>query len=165
GASFFQQAQIALLIAFIAMSITIFIIFRVPMPSIYVILCGASDLITALAASQLLGIKLSLATFSALLMLVGYSVDTDVLLTSRVLKSAEGDINTKIRGAMRTGLTMTGTAIAALAALYIISSSSVIIHIASVLLLGLLADIPYTWITNAGLLRWYVERKAKKAII
>jgi len=164
GASFFKQAQIALIAAFIAMSITIFIVFRTPMPSLYVVLCGAADITTALAASQLLGINLSLATFSALLMLVGYSVDTDVLLTSRVLKGTEGDFKERSRGAMRTGLTMTGSAIVALAALYLISSSIVITQIASVLMLGLLADIPYTWIMNSGLLRWYVDRKAKRAV-
>ncbi len=162
GASFFQQAQIALIVAFIFMAITIFIVFRIPMPSFYVVLCAFGDIVTALAASQFLGVKLSLATFAALLMLVGYSVDTDVLLTSRVLKTPEGTFKTKSRGAMRTGLTMTGSALAALLALYMISSSSVITQIASVLLLGLVADIPYTWLMNTGLLRWYVERKASK---
>lgn len=164
GGAFFHQAQIALLLAFAFMAITVFIIFRVPMPSFYVVLCGAADITTALAASQFFGIKLSLATFAALLMLVGYSVDTDVLLTSRVLKTPEGEFRDKARGAMRTGLTMTGTAVAALAALYVISASTVITQIASVLLLGLLADIPYTWIINSGLLRWYVEREARKAV-
>ena len=162
GASFFRQAQIALIAAFIAMAITVFIIFRIPVPSLYVVLVAAADITTALAVSQFFGIKLSLATFSALLLLVGYSVDTDVLLTSRVLKTPGGEIKTKIRGAMKTGLTMTGSAAVALIALYLISSSPVITQIASVLLIGLLADIPYTWIINAGLLRWYVERKAKK---
>ena len=164
GESFFKQAQIALLAAFIAMAITVFIIFRTPMPSFYVVLVAAADIVTALAASQFFGVKLSLATFAALLMLVGYSVDADVLLTSRVLKSTEGDFKSRVRGATRTGLTMTGSAIVALTALYLISVSTVITQIASVLLLGLLADLPYVWIMNAGLLRWYVDRKAKRAV-
>lgn len=165
GASFFRQAEMALVAAFIAMSITVFIIFRVPMPSFYIVLVAAGDIITALALSQFFGITLSLATFSALLMLIGYSVDVNVLLTSRVLKTREGEFNDKARGAMRTGLTMTGSAVVALIALYIISTSSVITQIASVLVLGLLVDIPYTWIINTGLLRWHTERKARKAVI
>ncbi len=161
GKAFFQQAQIVLLIAFIFMAITVFIIFRVFMPSVYVILAAFADIVETLVISQLLGINLSLATFAALLLLLGYSVDTDILLTTRVLKTAGEDVKPKIRGAMRTGLTMIGTAIVALLALYLISGSSVITQIASVLVIGLIVDVVNTWATNAGLLRWYVERKVK----
>lgn len=161
GEAFFGQAQIVLLVAFIFMAITVFIIFRIFIPSTYVILAAFADIIETLAISQFLGINLSLATFAALLLLLGYSVDTDILLTTRVLKSAEGHVKTRIRGAMKTGLTMIGTAVVALLALYIISGSSVITQIASVLVIGLVVDVVNTWATNAGLLRWYVERKVK----
>jgi len=161
GVSFFQQAQLVLLFAFIFMAVTVFIIFRNPFPSFYVVLCGFADIVETLAISQLLGIKLTLATFAALLLLIGYSVDTDILLTSRVLKTAEGELKTKIRGAMKTGLTMIGATAVALSALFIISASSVITQIASVLLIGIILDIFNTWLTNAGLLRWYVERRQK----
>jgi preprotein translocase subunit SecF len=161
GASFFQQAQIVLAFAFLFMAITVFIIFRTGMPSFYVVLCGFTDIVETLAISQFLGIKLSLATFAALLLLIGYSVDTDILLTSRVLKTAEGELVKKIRGAMKTGMTMIGATAAALVALFVISASSVITEIASVLLIGLIVDILNTWVTNSNLLRWYVERKQK----
>lgn len=161
GGAFFKQAQIAIGIAFLFMAVTVFIIFRIPLPSFYVVLCGFADLVEALAISQFLGIKLSLATFSALLLLIGYSVDTDVLQTTRVLKSAEADPRKKIRGAMKTGLTMIGATAAAMLALFVISTSSIITQIASVLLIGLIMDIPNTWILNSGLLLWYVERRRK----
>jgi len=160
GASFFTQAQMALVLAFLFMAITVFIIFRLPAPSVYVILSAFADIVEALAVSQLLGIKLSLATFTALLLLIGYSVDTDILLTTRVLKN-EGEINDKIRRAMKTGLTMLMTTAAALIALFVMSASSVMTQIASVLLIGLIFDVINTWITNAGLLRWYLEGKNK----
>ena len=35
---------------------------------------------------RVVGIELSLGTLAALLMLIGYSVDSDILLTNRVLK-------------------------------------------------------------------------------
>lgn len=160
GASFFMQAQIALALAFLFMAITVFIVFRMFMPSFYVILSAFADIVEAFALSQFLGIKLSLATFTALLLLIGYSVDTDILLTTRVLKS-EGEINDKIRRAMKTGLTMLMTTAAALLALFVMSASSVMTQIASVLLIGLVFDVLNTWITNSGLLRWYLERKNK----
>ena len=160
GSSFFRQAQIAMLAAFIFMAVTVFIVFRKPLPSFYVVLAGFADIVEALAISQFIGIELSLATFAALLLLIGYSVDTDVLLTTRVLKG-DGTTRERIRGAMKTGVTMTGTAIVALLALFLIGGSNIIAQIASVLLIGLVFDMPNTWFLNAGLLRWYVERKSK----
>ena len=162
GASFFQQAQIAMALAFIFMAVTVFIIFRIPAPSFYVILAAAADIVETLVTMQLLGIKLSLATFAGLLLLIGYSVDTDILLTARVLKS-EGETKQKIKNAMKTGLTMTVTAIAAIGSLLIFTPASVLTQIASVLLIGLVFDVFNTWITNAGLLRCYVESKNAKA--
>jgi preprotein translocase subunit SecF len=140
------------------MSIAVFIVFRIPTPSFYVILSAFADIVEAFAVSQLIGIKLSLATFTALLLLIGYSVDTDILLTTRVLKS-EGEIGAKTRGAMKTGMTMLAATGAALIALFVMHASSTITQIASVLLIGLVFDVINTWITNAGLLRWYIERK------
>lgn len=164
GESFFQQAQLALGIAFVLMAISIFIIFRKPLPSLYVVMAAAFDIIEALAFSQIIGIELSLATFAALLLLIGYSVDTDILLTSRVLKGGEGKVSDKIKGAMKTGLTMSGTTIAAVAALLVATTSTVLTQIATVLLIGLVVDIINTWFANAVLLRMYVERKEKNIV-
>lgn len=161
SAAFFRQAQIAMLIAFIFMAIVVFIIFRIPTPCFYVILSAFADIVEAFAASQFLGIRLSLATFAALLLLIGYSVDTDILLTTRLLKT-EGELKFKLKRAMKTGLTMMCSTGAALLALFVMSSSTIITQIASVLLIGLLFDIMNTWITNAGLLRWYLEKKVSR---
>ena len=54
---------------------------------------------------------------------------------------------------------MTLTSMAVLIALYISSVSQVTNQIASVLIIGLAADIITTWIQNASILRWYANRK------
>ena len=72
--------------------------------------------------------------------------------------------------AMNTGLTMTTTTLAALIALFIVSSGTVmtfiridiIRDISVVLIFGLFADIVNTWMTNVGILRWYIEKGAVK---
>jgi preprotein translocase subunit SecF len=161
GESFFAQSQIALLLAFVAMAIAVFIIFRIFMPSIYVVFAGFADIVETLALSQLLGIELSLATFAALLLLLGYSVDTDVLLTTRILKS-RGDLKDKIQKSMKTGLTMTVTTLAALTVLYFVAGNQIITQIASILIIGLLFDAINTWIMNINLLRMYVEKHPEK---
>ncbi|QHN08843.1 protein translocase subunit SecF [Methanothermobacter sp. THM-2] len=151
--------------AFIFMSITVFIVFRDPIPSIAIILAAASDIIIAVGGMSLFGIPLSLASVGAILMLIGYSVDTDILLTTRVLKQRKGGINQRALGAMKTGLTMSISAIASMTALYLVTvflmpEAQVLSNIAAVLIIGLLADIITTWLMNLGILRWYLEVKA-----
>ena len=158
GESFFQQARLALILAFIFMAIVIFFIFKQPLPSFYIVLCAVANIVETLVISQLLGIKLSLATFAALLLILGYSVDSDILLTTRVLKR-QGELKDKLRNAFKTTITMTITTLAAMLALYFVSTSQVIVQIASILIIALLLDVMNTWLLNAGLLRWYVERK------
>ncbi len=159
GSSFFAQAQTALLFAFIFMALAIFILFKKPMPSFYVVLCAFANLIETVVISQLIGIELSLATFAALLLTLGYSVDTDILLTTRVLKTKEGHPEDRFKSAFKTGITMTSTTLVALFALYFVTTSVVIIQIASILLIALVVDLINTWLLNANLLRWYMERK------
>jgi len=156
GVAFFQQAQLALLFAFSFMAVTVFIIFKKIVLSFRVVLSAFADIIETLVLSQILGIELSLATFAALLLLIGYSVDDDILLTNRVIKGS-GEIKTRIKGAMKTAFTMVGATCVALLALLIMSSSLVIVEIASILLMGLIFDQINTWLFNAPVLRWYVE--------
>jgi len=116
------------------------------------------------------GIVLSLGTVAALLMLIGYSVDTDILLTTRLLKR-KGELGDKIKDAMKTGMTMTLTTLAALTALFAVSSGSYLVStftridiirdISIVLIFGLIADIINTWMTNVGILKWYLEKEGK----
>ena len=166
GDLFFQQTQIALIIAFVFMSIVIFVLFRTLAPSIAVVLAAITDIVVTIGIMNVFGIELSLPVVAALLTLIGYSVDTDILLTSRLLKSGSltlEEIPERIDSAMKTGLTMTFTALAALSALYFIASSSVLHSIALVLIIGIVIDIFATWLTNAGILRLWLLRKSKRS--
>jgi preprotein translocase subunit SecF len=158
------QVYYALAFAFLFMSITVFIIFRNVVPSLAVIFAALSDIIIAVGGMSLLGIPLSLASVGALLMLIGYSVDTDILLTTRVLKRREGTLNERAVDAMKTGFTMAAAAIGSMVALYLVVRffmpyAQVLDQIASVLIIGLVADVLATWLMNLGILRWYMEGK------
>lgn len=161
GTSFFKETFRAIIIAFIFMSIVVFIYFRIPVPSVAVILAAFSDIVVTLAIVNLLGIKLSTAGIAAFLMLIGYSVDTDMLLSSRVLRRKEGTVLDRIISAMKTGLMMNFTTMAAIIVGLVLAKSDVLIQIMTILLIGLFVDIINTWIQNAGLLRFYIERKKK----
>lgn len=161
GEVFWKQAQIALISAFIIMAIIIFILFRSFAPSFAVILAATTDIVVSMFGMHLLGINLSLATLAALLMLIGYSVDTDIVLTTEMMKTNE-NVDKKIRIAMKTGVTMTLCALAALVTLYFVSGSHVLQQMSLVLIIGLMIDLPATWLTNTGILRWYIEKKEAK---
>jgi preprotein translocase subunit SecF len=156
------QVYYALAFAFLFMSITVFIIFRNFVPSIAVILAALCDIIIAIGGMSVFGIPLSLASVGALLMLIGYSVDTDILLTTRVLKRREGTIVERAKDAMGTGFTMAAAAIGSMVALYLVvrffmPNAEVLDQIAAVLIIGLVADVLATWLMNLGILRWYME--------
>ena len=159
--SFYKQLLIAILFAFVFMAIVVFIIFRTFVPSIAVILAAFADILMTLVLVNILGIQMSSAGIVAFLMLIGYSVDTDILLTTRILKREEGSLNQRIFGAFKTGMTMTLTSLLAIIfALIVVSSFSVVLtQIFTILAIGLGFDIVNTWITNVSILKWHVKRK------
>ncbi len=171
GADLQAQALQALVLSFLGMAIVVFLIFRSFVPSVAVVVSALSDITIAAAFMSIAGIELSLGTVAALLMLIGYSVDSDILLTTRVLKR-RGSIEEKISRAMHTGLTMTTTTLAALVVMYLVTTFSYLItstasqinllsDIAIVLIFGLMADIMNTWLLNTGILKWYVAKNPK----
>jgi len=162
GESFFSQSVVGITFALIFMGIVVFVVFKNFIPSLAVIFAALADMIGALSIMQVLGMELSLASFAGLLMVIGYSIDTDILLTTRVLKRREGSLRERIHKSLKTGLTMTFTTLAALLALYFGSSVRIFHEIAIVLIISLLLDIPNTYLMNLGILRWWMERKGIK---
>jgi preprotein translocase subunit SecF len=164
GKTLQYEAVIALLFSFIGMAIVIFISFRTFVPAFAVVLSAFADMVMTAAMMNVVGITLSLGTTAALLMLIGYSVDSDILLTNRVLKR-QGKLHDKLAGAFHTGIIMTSTTFAAATALFIVSwfgSIQMLMDISAVLLIGLVADVLNTWLTNAAILKWYVQKGGGK---
>src|SRR3989344_2134815 len=159
--SFYQQLIFAMIVSFLLMSLVVFFLFRSFIPSIAVIFAALSDIVIPLALINYLGIPLSAAGIAAFLMLIGYSVDTDILLTSRVLKRSEGSVNHRIFSAFKTGMFMTVTALVAVMPAFFLFGSlpDSFRQIFFILSLGLVVDIFSTWFTNAGILKWYCTRK------
>jgi preprotein translocase subunit SecF len=164
GKSLQSQAAIALVFSFIGMALVVFLSFKTFVPSVAVVLSALADMVMTAAVMNIIGIPLSLGTTAALLMLIGYSVDSDILLTNRVLKR-QGKLNDKLMGAFHTGIIMTSTTLAATTALFVVSwfgSVQILMEISAVLLIGLVADILNTWLTNVGILKWYVLKGGGK---
>ena len=162
------QIYVAMIFAFLFMAITVFVVFREPVPSVAIILAALCDILIALGGMSIFKIPLSIASVGALLMLIGYSVDTDILLTTRLLKRREGTVEERAKNAMYTGLTMSFAAIAAMGILYVVTKiimpeATTLSNISAVLVIGLIGDILSTWLMNLGILKTYIDwRQSKK---
>ena len=159
-----EQIIYALAFAFIFRAVTVFFVFRDPVPSAAIILSAVCNLSIAVGGMSIFGIPISVASVGALLMLIGYGVDTDILLTTRLLKRREGTLDERAEGACKTGLTLTITALISMIVLFIvvklfIPAASVLEEISAVLILGLVSDLLSTWLMNFGILKWHVEHR------
>ncbi|MDD2470658.1 MAG: protein translocase subunit SecF [Methanocorpusculum sp.] len=164
GATLQSQAMWAIFIAFIGMAVVVFIAFRKIIPAVTVVCAGIADITITAAVMNIVGIELSLATTAALLMLIGYSVDSNILLTTKVLKR-QGTLEEKLSGAFRTGIIMTTTTLGAIVAMFIVAfigQVPTLYNIAAVLIIGLITDIIFTWVFNAGILRLYFAKTEEK---
>lgn len=159
---FLQQLQTIIIVAFILISIIVFVIFRSVVPSFAVVFGAANDIIVAIGAMALFRIPLGIASIGGLLMLLGYAIDTDVLTAVRILKRHEGTPEERAYSTMKTGLTMTTTAIVAFGVLFAVSYFEYIptfYEISGVVLFGLVGDLATTWLGNASIILMYVKRK------
>ncbi|MFH1211567.1 MAG: hypothetical protein V1659_01420 [Candidatus Woesearchaeota archaeon] len=162
GNSFFQQTGLLMIAAFIFMGLVVFLYFKESIPSAAVMLAAFSDIVGTIAVTNLLGIKITTAGVAAFLMLIGYSVDTDILLSTRVLKRKAGTVAERIAGSVKTGGMMGLTTICSAIVALMFSQSEILTQIMSIILIGLILDLFNTWFQNAGILMLYMKRKERK---
>ena len=157
--SFYRQLILSLIIAFVLMSIVVALTFRTFVPSIAVILAALTDIVATLAVLSLFNFHLSAGGITALLLVIGYSIDTDVLLTTKLIKRTIGTMYERMAQAIKTGLTMTFTAMAAVLVGYLFSAASVLKEIFLIIFIALIFDIITTYIGNASILIWHIKNK------
>ena len=161
GNFFLTRNPIISAIIFLSFATTlIYIYIKNSVPAFAVMLSAFADIVMTLAVIDLVGMKLSTAGIISFLMLIGYSVDTDILLTTRLLKKHVG-VNTALFGAFKTGITMTLTSIIAVtvALIVVYPYGSVLNQVFIILLIGLGFDLFNTWISNASIIKWYIEKR------
>ncbi|HEV8289536.1 MAG TPA: hypothetical protein VGQ00_01115 [Candidatus Norongarragalinales archaeon] len=163
---FLEKTRQIMLVSFALSAIAVFIIFRSVVPSIAVLFGAITDIIVTLGAMGLFQIPLTLASVAALLMLVGFSLNTDNMLTIRVFRRTEGTAAERAHQAMITGFMMNFTSIAAFGVLVIVAnflSIQTFAEIGAVAVIGSVVDFAATWAFNAPLIVWHTEKKQRKA--
>jgi preprotein translocase subunit SecF len=165
SAYFLSKAVWIFIFSSILVAATVFVIFRTVVPALAVLAGAGSDILIAMGAMALFQIPLTLASFAALLMIVGFSLDTHILLTVRTLKRGEGTPRERIFDTMKTGATMSLTALTAFGTLFLLALVTHIptyYQISSVAIFGLFGDIVAAWGLNAIIVLWYAERKERQ---
>jgi preprotein translocase subunit SecF len=157
ASNFFRSTIIAVIIAFTFMALTVFLYFRVFIPSVAVVLAAFSDIVVTVAVFNLLGMRLAPGGIAAFLMLIGYSVDTDILLSTRTIKEKAGSIQSRINSAFKTGIVMSLTSLGAIAVAFYFAQADILKQIMTVLFIGLVIDVIMTWLQNAAIIRWYLK--------
>ena len=151
-------AVLGVVVAFAGMSVIAFVLFRTFVPSVAIVVSAFGDIVVPVALMDVLGMRLSLGVVAALLMLIGYSVDSDILLNNHILRRSGGFYESAYR-AMRTGVTMTLTSISAMTVMAVVAylfRIDLLVSIGIVLVFGLVTDLLNTYLLNMSLLRWYV---------
>ena len=159
---FLGQIVQVLLISFLLSSLTVLVIFRSWLPSVAVVFGAVSDIIITLGVMAAIGFPLTLASFAALLMLIGFSFDTDVLLTVRVLKRTDGTPEDRAFEAFKIAMMINFATLISFAVLLLTSvylQISTYYEIATVAVIGAIVDFVATWCGNAVLVLHFVKRK------
>ena len=157
--AFFKQLMIAILFAFLLMALAVFITFRTFAPSMAVVAAAFMDITITLAIINIIGINISTSGIVAFLLVIGYSVDTDILLTNYSIKKRDGKLFDRMYHSMKTGLTMTACAFAVMLIGIFVSNSIIIKEMFMIILIALIVDVISTYLTNAGILWTYCKKK------
>lgn len=159
GTSLLYQSAGAVLFAFVLMIFVIFAFFRSFVPSMAIVASATSDMLVPIGVMTLLGIDVSLGTIPAILLLIGYSIDSDILLTRTTISGRRKKFYENTKSAMKTGVTMTTTSIAAMAVMAVsaqLFSIFILRDIGVILFFGLVMDLINTYMMNVAVLRWHI---------
>jgi len=159
--AYLRGAMLAILFAFIAMFVIVFLVFRHKIVGV-MLPCVALNMVWSLGGLALLQMQFSLASLTGFLLMIGFSVDTNILLATHVLKRVEGEPRERMVNAVLTGFMITGTTLVTMICINILVTNPSITQLATVLTFGLAGDLFNTWFLNAGALMWYAERQKKK---
>lgn len=155
GMKFIERATSAVMWALFLSILLAFVVFRKVATSLVVFSGALADVTIALGGMGLFGIPLTLSSFAALIMMLGFSLDTDMLLTMKLIKQRKGTLREAAWNTLKTGSMMSITDLISFSVLLlvgIITHLTTYTEIASVAVIGLVGDMIATWMFNAPLI-------------
>jgi preprotein translocase subunit SecF len=162
GDNFIKETGWLFLIGFFLMILVSYLSFKEIIPAFTISISTLADIIGILSVFNLLGVKVGVVTIGALLMIMGYSTDSDILLAANIFIKKEGNLKDKLFSALKTELTMNSTALITFVVMFLLSSVDAIKQISLVLIVGMFFDLFNTWLGSASIQRIYREFKERK---
>lgn len=157
-----NRARDAAIAAIIAMAIILFIALRHFTTVGGILSVVGLDFLGILGGMTILDIPLSLASMAGILLIFGYAVNTNILLSTNVLKRKGGTPRERAGRAMSTGVKMSSTSATAMIALNLLTSAPELEQISAVLVIGILVDMVNTWLLNSGLILRHQKGKGEE---
>jgi len=105
-------------------------------------------------------IPLSKYVIPAYLMIIGYGIDTNLILINHMLKEKKFELKKRFALAFNTGIMIHLTTLTVLLIGIILANNLVFKYIFSILAVGLLIDIVDTWFLNGYLIKKFVENQS-----
>lgn len=162
GDNFVKESSWLFVIGFLLIFAVSYIFFKEFIPALTINISTLADIIGILSIFNLMGIKIGSVTIGALLMIIGYSSDSDILLASSIFKKKDGDLKERLGSSIKTQLTMNLTALVTFVIMFALSSVDAIKQISLVLIIGIFFDLINTWLASASIQRIYLEHKEAK---
>ncbi len=162
GDNFVKESSWLFVIGFLLIFVVSYIFFKEFIPALTINISTLADIIGILSVFNLMGIKIGSVTIGALLMIIGYSSDSDILLASSIFKKKDGDLKERLGSSIKTQLTMNLTALVTFVIMFALSSVDAIKQISLVLIIGIFFDLINTWLASASIQRIYLEHKEAK---
>jgi len=157
-----EQMLYSIVIAFVVIGVITFIIFRRRIVPMAVLLVIGLDILCVLGCMSLFRVPMSLASVVAIVVLVGYAVDTNILLAYHVLKGVGGEPREQATASMNTGLMMGVLLIVAFLSLNVLTSVTQLNVLTATMIFGIAINIFNTWFLGAGILLRQAERQRGK---
>jgi preprotein translocase subunit SecF len=152
GEAFFYQISTLLAIAYVLLFITNLYIYKKPVVAITIILSSIANIIVVFGIMNLLGLKISFAGFSSLLILIAFAIDANVILATKILSGTLEEFYDQYKKGLITGLTINASLIISMLIVLFLSNSPFLINIAQIQTIGFIADVFNTWILNAAII-------------
>lgn len=162
ASSFFNEFGIIILISFTLMGLVALYYFKSPINALTTAFATLTNIIVVVGMMNLLKEPLSVPGIGAILMLLGLSTDTDILLASNLVNKSVKESVEKLRRIFMTELTISIAAITNALVIYLLTGIDVIRSIALILLIGTIADLMSTIFFSSGLMIMYNEWRQKR---
>ncbi|MBN2423368.1 hypothetical protein JXB41_09155 [Candidatus Woesearchaeota archaeon] len=158
GKSFFREMFIALFFAFLCMGLVFIYYFRNLFATFAALLSAFLDIFITLGIITAMQVKLTSGGIASFLMLIGYCIDSSILISTKLIKEKNVNLTTGLHEAMKTGLTMSAAGIAATLISFLLTNNVVLKQIMLILVIGLIINFIACWVGNVAILKYYLKK-------